>query len=118
MIKSAMSNPEPIIPGGYCSESAGSSFSKLWRKVVIKQLGAAMVIRSSSAQSQSRDRAAARIACEAYARRVYFWTCEKVVQCAHAVPYAPHAKEITDQFQLFAHHIMRMRARGNGVSIR
>ena len=39
-------------PGGHCSVSAGSSFSALWRKVVTKQPGAAMVQRGSRPQSQ------------------------------------------------------------------
>ena len=44
-MKSAWSNPNARARGGHCSVSTGNSFSRLRRKVVTKQLGAAIVQR-------------------------------------------------------------------------
>ena len=49
--KSSWSRASRRARGGHCSVSAGSSFSMLWRKVVTKQLGAAIVQRCSTPQS-------------------------------------------------------------------
>ena len=107
--KSSWSRPRASARGGHCSVSAGSSFSRLRRKVVTKQDGAAMVQRCSTPQSQvvivpPPELPVTPTCCGSTSVRR-----QQVVQRADAVPGPPRAEELADQellvagVQVFAH---------------